>query len=492
MIAATLCGANGFAQGLWPIAGAAPYGGGTGRVQAQDAAPTTTTPKSPQTAAQMSPPLSGGILRPSLPASDTTSRAALPSKAAPPAPVLTPALAETLTPVLPPSAAHPSAAALPGERARIPEPELITGSVPNEILTLGRFTIRPAIEVDLGYDTNPRRLPNGFAKGSSLISPAFKVDADSNWDKNALTIHLRGRLYSYQQIDSANRFDGVADATYRYDINDTTWLYLNARAAALSEQSAENIVLAAPDATVNEIWASARLLKRFGQFFASVGLWEGFTDVAQTPGRSYTTSLGALRGGYELNDRLTTYAEIQLDRRLYEAAWINNIERSSSGIQPTFGMNYRVSDTLTTEGFAGYLWRDYDNALVETTQWPVFGLNATWQFVPNGSLQGRVRTGINETTIGGAFGAKENLLGFSYRQAIGPRLALMAQLDLSQADYIGVPGNQKRALGEIAAEYALTRYLLARVSAQRDVMKSTYQFNSYEANIFMAGLKVVR
>lgn len=489
LIAAILCGGNAFAQGLWPIAGAAPLGGNTGRAQAQEAPPITAqAPSAPQTTTQPSPARSNLVLRPSLPASETQSRAALPSKAPPPAPTLTAAP----TSALPPSVAHPSAAIMPGEKARIPEPEIITGSVPNETLTLGRFTIRPAVEVDLGYDTNPRRLPNGFAQGSSFISPAFKLDAESNWEQNALTVHLRGRLYSYQQIDSANRFDGVADATYRYDINDTTWLFLNARAAALSEQSAENIVLAAPDATVNEIWASARLLKKFGQFFASVGLWEGYTDVAQTPGRSYTTTLGALRGGYQVNDRLTPYAEIQLDRRNYETAWINNIERSSSGIQPTLGMNYRVSDTLTTDGFAGYLWRDYDNALVQTTQWPVFGLNATWQFMPNGSLQGRVRTGINETTIGGAFGAKENLIGFSYRQALGPRLALMAQLDLSQADYIGVPGNQKRALGEIAAEYALTRYLLARLSAQRDVMTSTYQFNSYEANIFMAGLKVVR
>jgi hypothetical protein len=69
---------------------------------------------------------------------------------------------------------------------------------------------------------------------------------------------------------------------------------------------------------------------------------------------------------------------------------------------------------------------------------------------------------------------------------------LFANLDLSRAEYVGVPGEQNRALGEIAAEYAITRYLVGRVSAQRDVLTSTYKFNSYEANIFMAGLKVVR
>jgi len=200
----------------------------------------------------------------------------------------------------------------------MPDPELITGSAQTDTLTLGRFTLRPAIEVNVGYDTNPRRVPNAFAKGSSLISPAFKLDAESNWDRNALTVNLRGRMFSYQQVDSANRFDGVADATYRYDINDSTWLFLNARASSLSEQSPENLVLAAPDATVNEVWGSARVLKKFGQFFASLGLWEGFTDVAQTPGRSYTTTMGALRGGYEVNDRLTPYVELLMDRRNYE------------------------------------------------------------------------------------------------------------------------------------------------------------------------------
>jgi hypothetical protein len=482
LAAALAIGPSAAAQGLWPIAGAAPHPGSTAARPAPRAVEAPISAPQPQAAPE------GNGLRPSLPANDGPARMALPSKKEPPPPLLR----DEDQGLAMPAVMHPSATVMPGERPRIPEPDLITGSVPQQSLKLGTFTIRPAIEVDVGYDTNPRRFPQILAKGSSFISPAFRFDAESNWDANALTLHLRGRLFSYQQIESANRFDGVADATYRYDINDTTWLFLNARAAALSEQSAENIVLAAPDATVNEIWASARLLKKFGQFFTSLGLWEGFTDVAQTPGRSYTTTLGALRAGYEVNANFTPYAEIQLDRRLYEAAWLNNIERSSAGIQPTFGMSYRFNDTLTTEGFAGYLWRDYDNALVATTQWPVFGLQANWQFMPQASLQGRIRTGINETTVGGAFGAKENIIGMTYRQKLGPRLALFANLDLSQADYIGIPGNQKRALGEIGAEYALTHALVARLSAQRDVMTSTYQFNSYEANIFMAGLKVVR
>lgn len=426
-------------------------------------------------------------MRPSLPAQDLPSRpVVLPSKSAPPPPE------ETLASRAPPTAVLLPGAGVPGERPKMPEPELITGSVQNDTLTLGRFTLRPAVEVDVGYDTNPRRLPNALAKGSSLISPSFKLEAESNWDKNALNINLRGRMFSYQQVDSANRFDGVADATYRYDINDSTWLFLNARASSLSEQSAENLVLAAPDATVNEVWGSARLLKKFGQFFASLGLWEGYTDVAQTPGRSYTTTMGALRGGYEMSERFTPYVEMLMDRRNYEAAYLNNIQRSSNGYQPTVGLSYKLNAAVTAEGYAGYLWRDYDNALVQTTQWPVFGLNGQWQISTTSSLQGRVRTGINETTVGGAFGAKENLVGATWRHLFGERLALFANLDLSRAEYVGVPGSQKRALGEIAAEYALTRYLVARVSAQRDVLTSTYKFNSYEANIFMAGLKVVR
>jgi hypothetical protein len=459
------------------------------------------------------------VIRPSLPAADETARAGAPLSSVPPSKALPSSapLSSTALSRMPPSKALPSkapppppsaepsgtiglppasallpGAGVPGERPKMPEPELITGSAQTDTLTLGQFTLRPAVEVNVGYDTNPRRVPNAFAKGSSLISPAFKLDAESNWDSNALTVNLRGRMFSYQQVDSANRFDGVADATYRYDINDSTWLFLNARASSLSEQSPENLVLAAPDATVNEVWGSARLLKKFGRYFASLGLWEGFTDVAQTPGRSYTTTMGALRGGYEVSDGLTPYAELLVDRRNYEGTYINNIQRSSNGYQPTVGLSYKFNDKLTAEGYAGYLWRDYENALVETTQWPVFGLVGSWQISPTSSLQGRIRTGINETTIGGAFGAKENLVGATWRQLFGERLALFASLDLSQAEYVGVPGQQKRAFGEIAAEYALTRYLVGRLSAQRDVLTSTYSFNSYEANVFMAGLKVVR
>ena len=251
-------------------------------------------------------------------------------------------------------------------------------------------------------------------------------------------------------------------------------------------------MLAAPNATINEVWGSARILKKFGQWFASLGVWEGYTDVAQTPGRSYTTSMGALRGGYEVNDRLTPFVEIQADRRNFESAYLDNIKRDSTGIQPNVGVSYKVSETVNTEATAGYLWRNYDNALVKTTQWPVVGLAANWQYWPNGTLTFRLRTGISETTIGGAFGAKENLAGLSWRQLVGDRLALLASLDFSRSDYIGVPGNQKRAFGEIGVEYGLTRYVTARLSAQRDVQVSTYRFTNYQANTFLAGLKVTR
>lgn len=384
----------------------------------------------------------------------------------------------------------------------MPDGDLYTGSTPpsaapvqtaapNDTLKLAGLTLRATVGVDAGYDSNPNRVQSGLAKGSSVVVPSFQATADSNWERNAINIGLRGRFVSYQQIDNANRFDGTADATYRLDINDSTWLFLNARASSL-QQTADTTVLAAPNATVNEVWGSARLLKKFGQWFASAGLWEGYTSVTQSPGQSFTTSLGALRGGYEVNDRLTPFVELQADRRNYESAYLDNIKRDSTGIQPNAGVSYKISPTLNTEATAGYLWRNYDNALVKTTQWPVVGVVANWQYLPTGTLSLRLRTGISETTIGGAFGAKENLVGLSWRQVVGDRLSLFANLDLSRSDYVGIPGNQKRATGEIALEYALTRYVLGRLSAQRDVQVSTYSYTNYQANTFLAGLKVVR
>lgn len=395
------------------------------------------------------------------------------------------------------------AGARPGEKLPLPPGDIHTGSTPaqaaappnaaqpDDTLKLAGLTLRAMVGVDVGYDSNPNRVQSGLAKGSSAIVPSFQAGADSNWARNAMNIVLRGRFFSYQQVDNANRFDGTADATYRFDINDSTWLFLNARASSL-QQTADTTVLAAPNATVNEVWGSARLLKKFGQWFASAGLWEGYTSVAQSPGQSFTTSLGALRGGYEVNDRLTPFVELQADRRNYESAYLDNIKRDSTGIQPNAGVSYKVSATLNTEATAGYLWRNYDNALVKTTQWPVMGVVANWQYLPTGTLSLRLRTGISETSLGGAFGAKENLVGLSWRQVVGDRLSLFANLDLSRSDYVGIPGNQKRATGEIAMEYALTRYVLARLSAQRDVQVSTYSYSNYQANTFLAGLKVVR
>lgn len=462
---------------IWPVAPPAP-------VRAAE-----TASEAPIASDSVPPP----TMRRSLAPADSVTSRSVPSKAAPAAPE--PVSSSSGAPTA--YGAMALAGARPGETLRLPPGELITGStglngtVQDDTLRVGAFKLRASVAVDAGYDSNPNRVPGALAKGSSVIAPAFQINADSDWARNAMNVALRGRFFSYQQVDNANRFDGTADATYRYDINDSTWLFLNARASSL-QQTADTTVLAAPNATINEVWGSARILKKFGQWFASLGVWEGYTDVAQTPGRSYTTSMGALRGGYEVNDRLTPFVEIQADRRNFESAYLDNIKRDSTGIQPNVGVSYKVSETVNTEATAGYLWRNYDNALVKTTQWPVVGLAANWQYWPNGTLTFRLRTGISETTIGGAFGAKENLAGLSWRQLVGDRLALLASLDFSRSDYIGVPGNQKRAFGEIGVEYGLTRYVTARLSAQRDVQVSTYRFTNYQANTFLAGLKVTR
>ena len=480
-LAAALLAASGEAWAqAWPIASPA-----TVRAAEPPSSALATASTTPQDQAPLT-------IRSSLPAPDSVSPRTLPSKGEPIAPD---AMTQSVAPDAPGGLSL--AGARPGEALRLPPIELITGSAgvpaaaPADTLKIGTFTLRAAVGVDAGYDSNPNRVQSALAKGSSVVTPAFQVNADSNWDRNAMNIALRGRFFSYQQVDNANRFDGTADATYRYDINDTTWLFLNARASSL-QQNADSTVLAAPNATVNEVWGSARLLKKFGQWFASVGLWEGYTDVSQTPGRSYTTSLGALRGGYEVNERFTPFVELQADRRQFETAYLDNIKRDSTGIQPNIGASYKLSNTLAAEATAGYLWRNYDNALVKTTQWPVVGAAVNWNYVPSGTLALRLRTGISETTIGGAFGAKENLVGLTWRQIVGDRLALFASMDFSRSDYVGVPGSQKRATGEVAVEYGLTRYVLARLSAQRDVQVSTYNYTNYQANTFLAGLKVVR
>ncbi|HEY8579623.1 MAG TPA: outer membrane beta-barrel protein, partial [Beijerinckiaceae bacterium] len=81
---------------------------------------------------------------------------------------------------------------------------------------LGGLRLRPYVEVDGGYDSNPNRTP--VAKGSAVIFTEAGLTAQSDWTRHAFDMTLRGAYSAFTSNPDANRPEGALAAKLRIDV----------------------------------------------------------------------------------------------------------------------------------------------------------------------------------------------------------------------------------------------------------------------------------
>src|SRR4051794_33367197 len=83
-------------------------------------------------------------------------------------------------------------------------------------LRAGGITFLPAIEENIGYDSNPNRL-SGQHKGSLLSKTEGSLAVQSDWPVHALTGFLRGAYSAYPNVSDADRPEGEGRLALRID-----------------------------------------------------------------------------------------------------------------------------------------------------------------------------------------------------------------------------------------------------------------------------------
>ncbi len=405
----------------------------------------------------------------------------------------TPAPAVRPAPPLPPL--------IPPARRR-PRPEDLAAFDPLGV-RVGAFTLRPGIEMSGGYDTNPNRIPRP-GQGSSLLKTDLGLLADSDWERHALGLVLRGTHYRYFDTPAADRPEVDGALRLRLDaLRDTTIDLETIGRLTTQQPGLEQPLVGSKRGQILEGGIGAGVTQRFGdaslglkgtvgrQVYEAIPLGNG-QSLSQSD-RDLNTYGLTLRAAYEVSPGIKPFAEFTGDRRIYDQAVdAGGYRRSSSGQAFRAGTSLEITRLIVGEASVGYGQREYDDPRLQ----PIDGFlaNASLVWTPTALTTVRFKAGteLSETTVAGASGAVVHSAGVEVTHALRRYLSLSALLDGSQTLYQGVPITEDRLTAALRLDWKLNRSVVVRASVAHEQLDSSIQGADYTANVYLVGLRLQR
>ncbi len=371
-------------------------------------------------------------------------------------------------------------------------------------LRLGTLTVFPSIEIDGGYDSNPRR-ESGNVKGATAVVTRGGVALRSDWSRHEFTGHLRGSYWAFPTLEKADRPEADGRLNLRLDATRDTTINVEGR-ASLTTQRSDNPNL--PGGVVNQptiisYGASLGGAHRFNRLtLGATGVVERnvYGDAEFADGgrldqsyRNYNEYGLRLRAGYEVHPGFVPFVEGLIDRRQYdERINAGGFERSSNGLGARVGSTFELTRLVTGEAAIGHEVRKYDDPRLADLRGPIGEVSLIWRPTALTTVRLTGAGSLGETTIAGSNGVVNRSATLALEHALRRNLVFTASVTLSDSDYKGVDLNEKGFTGRIGIDWKLTRSLAVRAGFTHERLDSSTPGDDYTANIFLVGLRLQR
>jgi hypothetical protein len=369
---------------------------------------------------------------------------------------------------------------------------------------IGNIRIFPAVQEDIGYDTNPNRdsRASGRRKGSILLRPEGELRLQSDWSRHELTAHLRGAYHEYLDVQGADRPEASGRVNLRVDATRDTRIDLEGR-YFLDTQRPGSPELNAPVAErplVQTGGGSLGVTQRFNRL--SLGL-RGNVDrttyedarlpdgvILDQSDRDVTQYEARLRAGYELKPGLTPFVEGIVDTRDYDRTVDDaGFRRSSDGLGARAGSTFEITRKLTGEASGGYMERRYDDERLPDLRGPLVEGSIIWAATPLTTVRLRGTTQIADTSLADSSGALVSRATLEVQHDLRRNLSLIGSVTVSQADYRGIFLREEGLAASLKLDYRLTRSVALRASFTHERLRSTDPGDDYTANVYLVGLR---
>lgn len=393
-----------------------------------------------------------------------------------------------------------SPAARPAKRPQDEDPFAPTG------IRVGGLILRPGLDANIGYDTNPlRAAPNAKPKGSKVYQGSGDLSVQSDWSRHALQLDLKGTYNAFPDVKDANRPTMDAKLSFRGDISDNGTLNLELRERIDSQRPGSPDLTSAVKGRplTYQTGASLGYTQKLGAIaITGTGVVDRYDfENAKTGSgllvsqkdREYTQIGGRLRGAYEVTPGISPYVEIGADNRKYDLAIdAGGYRRSSTGMTAKLGTTFEITRTLTGDMSAGYGVRDYQDSRLKSLSGALVDASLVWQASPLTRVTLRAGSDFLETTQTGSAGAIGRRIGLIVTHDLLRNLQLGGNLDYSYASYSGVSRIEQTFISGLKLDYKLTPSLVFRTSYAFERAISSLPNNSTSAHVFLLGIRLQR
>jgi len=366
---------------------------------------------------------------------------------------------------------------------------------------IGDLKLTPYIEEDGGWASNPG-LVAGPHRESAFERTEAGVALQSDWSRSELRGQLKGAYTDYFDDTSANTPTANGTLDGRYDASRDLSFDSEGR-FNLSQQTLSSLGLGpATTTTEHPLVATYGATLGGAQKFGDLTLALHATLDRTTYGNVGSTNLASdnfndwgLRGrvSYRLSEAISPFVELGVDTRRYDSAVdYNGYNRNSDGWQATAGATLAFTRQLTGEASFGYGARAYVDPRLQNFGGPLIGASLVWSATPLTTVTAKAQTTLGDSVAAGASGVLNRAYSLDVAHELTRAVTLGAMASWSNETYTGLTQRDSTAIYELRAEYHVSRELVLKASASRQIYDSNAPNSNYVADVFMLGLKLQR
>jgi len=375
-------------------------------------------------------------------------------------------------------------------------------------IRIGTFVLFPEVEIAAARYSNVFTSPDGQADIAGELIPNVRLV--SNWSNHALEFQAAGDLSNYRKFGTENDRGFTVESRGRIDVTRRT----NMQAAVRRQRSQESrgaidAASTGPRASVMSDEASAALNQRFNRL--SVQLRGAVADSNYTetqnldpptglpgPGindRDVTERRAAIRASWELKPTLSVFAEVEGNKRAFEAAsTADNRRRDSEGSRVRVGVSFgQTSEILRGEASLGRGAQNLEDRRLADASGLIVDANLAWRVTGLTSLLFTASSDISSVTQTANTGAAlEQRVGIEARHAFRTNLVGSTGIEFLRRDYAGIDVEESEFVYALGLEYFMSREAVAFTRYQHTVFRSDFQGSDYESDEVRLGLRLRR
>lgn len=371
-------------------------------------------------------------------------------------------------------------------------------------LRLGDITLKPYVEEDVGYATNPLAASTGV-RGSLYETTEAGAGWQSDWARHDFHGQLKGGFNDYFQQTSANGAYGSGVADARVDATRDLTFDAEGRFSdapqSLSAFGLTSSGATTPFVDTTTYGATVGGADRLGDLTLALhGSYDRqqYQDVplfgASLPSLSaddYGDWGAKFRTSYRVSDAVSPFVEVGYDWRRYDAGMdALGYQRDSSGYAGRGGLTLNFSKLLTGEASLGYGLRQYQDPRLPKASAVLTDASLTWMPTPLTTVTGRAATALNDSVLAGASADINHTYTIDIAHSLTRAVTLGVTATYALDDYVGQPVRDAAITETARAEYHVNRHIVLKASASHTNMASNQAGQSYVADVFMLGIRL--